>query len=423
MAGHHLLSPLARNLSDDDFCRFINSDNEPLAYLYFMYHRWGSLTKQICPRCGVIAEHYPRPRHRQWRCRDCAHDFSLKSGGIFDGSKLPYWKIVKAIYLFATNAKGISAIYLASKLQVTYDTAYMLMQKIRWSFWKDQPVDPMTGEFDVDVVWVLKGIKLPNDRTAEGIVERQAKRRKKFVGALIKGGMAEAEAMAMAAKDKRFMSQSEPRRDNPKKQCILCISKRKPKSEGGGSEYSVGIPLLSENYDDIRTWLHRYAAKGSTIYTDHSGASVALSSEYEVKRVNHSEHYVTPDGVHTNFVEAIFSRWRRMEIGTYHKMIKRTLALYFGECSWRDMMHRKSPTEKLTRAMSFLVKLGPCPIFNKYGDMHAHTQRAFNQRKSRKRAKTVLQAMPKAEPLKATKFGELLRIGEKFGSAISGFFS
>jgi transposase-like protein len=118
MAQHRLLSTEARNLSDDDFTRLINRENEHLAYIYFMLYRWGSVTGQVCPRCGVVKAHMPRPKHKQWRCGDCGPDLSLKSGSIFDNCKLPCWKIVKAIYLFVTNAKGISAIYLSAKLRV-----------------------------------------------------------------------------------------------------------------------------------------------------------------------------------------------------------------------------------------------------------------------------------------------------------------
>lgn len=418
MAQHHLLSPEARDLSDDDFTRLINSENEPLAYIYFMLYRWGSVTEQVCPRCGVVKPHMPRPKHKQWRCRDCGHDFSLKSGSIFDNSKLPYWKIVKAIYLFVTNAKGISAIYLSAKLQVPYDTAYLLLHKIRWSFWKDQPVEPMTGEFDIDVVWVIKGTKKPNDRTPEGKAKRQTKRREKRVAELLNEGLSQDEAERKAKAE--FPLQTEPRRENPKKQCILGISRRKP--GGGGSNFVVGVPLPSENYAMIREALNRYVAKGSVVYSDHAGASVALNSEYEVRRVNHDEHYVNDAGFHTNYIESTFSRWRRMEIGTYHRMSPQTLHLFFAECAWRENMRRISPTEKLTKAMSFLAKLGVCTPFKKYGDRHAASERAAAKRAARKRPKTKLQRMPDTGKGRLTSLASSLNFQERFDKSLSEYF-
>lgn len=105
MAQHFLLTPLARALADDEMQLALNQ-NEPLAYALFMLFRWGSLTEQVCPKCGTVDSHIPRPKHKQWRCRSCASDFSLKSGSLIDGTKLPYWKVLKALFLWSMEPKG-----------------------------------------------------------------------------------------------------------------------------------------------------------------------------------------------------------------------------------------------------------------------------------------------------------------------------
>lgn len=190
MPPHFLLSPIARSLSDDEFNLLI-TESEPLAHAFFMLHRWGSLTEQVCPRCGVFRSHMRRERHRQWRCRDCGHDFSLKSGSLFEGTKLPMWLIVKAVYLFATNSKGRSAVDLSHKLNISYRAAYLLLHKIRSAFWMTPPDEPMTGEFDIDVVWVLKGLRDANDRSPAAKVARQTKRRERLVKRLLSEGVPE----------------------------------------------------------------------------------------------------------------------------------------------------------------------------------------------------------------------------------------
>ena len=65
MAQHFLLSPIARALADDEMQLALNN-NEPLAYALFMLFRWGSLTQQVCPKCGQVDAHIPRPKHKQW---------------------------------------------------------------------------------------------------------------------------------------------------------------------------------------------------------------------------------------------------------------------------------------------------------------------------------------------------------------------
>jgi len=361
MAQHFLLSPLARSLQDDEFNSLINR-NEPLAHALFMLYRWGSLTEQICPRCGVIRSHMPRARHKQWRCRDCGHDFSLKSGSVFDGTKLPLWAIVKGIYLFATNAKGRSAIEISHKLNISYRAAYLLLHKIRWAFWATPPSEPMTGEFDIDVVWVLKGLRKPNDRTPEAKAARQVKRRERLVERLLSEGMTEDRATKLAAKE--YPLAAEPRRSNPKKQCVLGIARRNP--AGGGSDFVMGVPLPTENYELIRQVLERYVAKGSPIYSDSASASTALRARYDVRRVNHDTHYRSPEGWHTNYIESAFARWRRMEIGTYHRMSKPRLHLYFAECGWRENVRRYSPEQRLDDALRRLAAVGPCRDLKKY---------------------------------------------------------
>ena len=338
------------------------TQNEPLAHALFMLHRWGSLNEQICPRCGVIRSHMLRTRHKQWRCRDCGHDFSLKSGSVFDGTKLPFWVIIKGLYLFVTNAKGRSAIEMSHKLNISYRAAYLLLHKIRWAFWATPPAKPMTGEFDIDVVWVLKGLRKPNDRTPEAKAARQTKRRERMVQRLLAEGIDEKLATKLAAKE--YPLTSESRRSNPKKQCVLGIARRNP--AGAGSDLVIGMPLPTENYELIREALERYIAKGSVIYSDSASASTALRAHYEVRRVNHDTHYKSPEGWHTNYIESAFSRWRRMEIGTYHRMSKRRLHLYFAECSWRENVRRQSPGQRLHDALRRLATVGPCRDLKKY---------------------------------------------------------
>lgn len=361
MSQHFLLSPVARSLQDGEFNQLITK-NEPLAHAIFQFYRWGSLEKQTCPRCRATDKHLPRARHKQWRCRRCGHDFSLKSGSLFDGTKLPLWAIVKGVYLFVTNSKGRSAIEMSHKLNISYRAAYLLLHKIRWAFWATQPEELMTGEFSIDVVWVLKGLRDANDRSPEAKAVRQTKRRERLVKTLLAEGVPEERALKLAAKE--YPLTSEPRRSNPKKQCVLCIARHGKK--GKGSDFVRGIPLPGEDYELIRDVLHKYVAKGSVIYSDSASAMTVLRADYEVRRVNHSTHYKGPEGWHTNYVESAFSRWRRMEIGTYHRMGPHRLHLYFAECGWRENHRRDTPMQKLHDVFTRVGKLGPCKTFKKY---------------------------------------------------------
>ncbi len=364
MSQHFLLSPVARALADDEMQLALNG-NEPLAYALFMLFRWGSLTKQVCPKCGQVDSHIPRPAHKQWRCRGCAHDFSLKSGSLIDGTKLPYWKVMKALYLWSSEPKGMSAVAVARKCGTAYEAAYLLLHKFRWAFWNAQQAVRLSGTFEIDVVWVLKGFRKANDRSTKAIEERNVKRRDRLVKEFVSLGKPQADAERAALR--ALPKDREPRGSNPKKQPILAIVQRHDEDGKKGSRFVVGFPIPSESYEHVAPLVKRFIAPGSKIYTDAASGYTGLAAHYDLEQINHDELYSKGDGFHTNFVESCFSRWRRMEIGTHHKMNPRTLHLFFADCAWREAERHTNPIERFTKALQTVAREGVCRPFKKYG--------------------------------------------------------
>ena len=366
MAQNHALSPLARALRDDEMQLALNR-NEPLAYALFMLFRWGSLTKQVCPKCGVLDSHIPRPQHKQWRCRAsaCRHDFSLKSGSLIDGTKIPYWKVLKALYLWCMEPKGVSAISISRRCHLSYESAYLLLHKFRWAFWNSQQTSKLTGTFEVDVVWVLKGQRKNNDRTEEALKKRNAARRAELIKELTKLGATQKAAETKAYK--LFPPLSKGLGANPKKQPILAIVQRHEQGGKKGSKLVVGFPVADETYADVAPIIKHFIAPGSKLLTDGAAAYTGLAALYDLEQVNHDEFYSKGNGVHTNFVESCFARWRRMEIGTHHKMNARTLHLFFADCAWRETERETAPTDRFAKALSTVAREGVCRTFKKYG--------------------------------------------------------
>lgn len=392
MAQHFLLSPIARALADDEMQLALNN-NEPLAYALFMLFRWGSLTQQVCPKCGLVDAHIPRPKHRQWRCRGCAHDFSLKSGSLLDGTKLPYWKALKALYLWSSEPKGMSALAISRKCGVTYEAAYLLLHKFRWAFWNAQQSVRLKGTFEIDVVWVLKGFRKANDRSKKAIEERNVKRRKKLAKEFARMGDSQTDAERKALK--HIPKDREPRGSNPKKQPILAIVQRHEDDGKKGSRFVVGFPVPTESYEAVAPIVQRFIEPGSKILTDGASAYTGLAAQYELEQIDHEEMYSKGDGLHTNFVESCFSRWRRMEIGTHHKMNPRTLHLFFADCAWRENERHTNPIERFTKALQAVAREGVCRTFKKYGyrpDERKAEPRSIELRPIQRVQATVLKA-------------------------------
>ncbi|MFN3660696.1 MAG: transposase [Brevinematales bacterium] len=83
----------------------------------------------VCPRCGHT--HAKKITSRKlWRCTNCQTQVSLKSGTILHGSHLSIKQWLLAVALL-TDDTGISAQNLKKHFKVAYETAWLLLHKIR----------------------------------------------------------------------------------------------------------------------------------------------------------------------------------------------------------------------------------------------------------------------------------------------------
>lgn len=83
----------------------------------------------VCPRCGHT--HAKKiPGRKLWRCTACQAQVSLKSGTILHSSHLSIKQWLLAVALLAEDT-GISAQSLKKRFQVSYETAWLLLHKIR----------------------------------------------------------------------------------------------------------------------------------------------------------------------------------------------------------------------------------------------------------------------------------------------------
>src|ERR1039458_10869207 len=92
------------------------------AYKFLEDLRWGE--KPVCPHCGVVDDHYfltPKngqsrrtrtgtaSQRRVWKCRACRKQFSVLTGTIFHGSKIPVRTCVFVVFEMASSKNGVSA--------------------------------------------------------------------------------------------------------------------------------------------------------------------------------------------------------------------------------------------------------------------------------------------------------------------------
>ena len=160
MSQHFLLSPAARTLSLAKVMRM--SDGQ--ARDAFRKVRWHSTDgAPVCPNCGSL-DCYDLATRQVYKCKDCAKQYSITSGTIFHGRKLPVRDILAAIAVFINGAKGYSALQLSRDLSVDYKTAFVLLHKVREAIEAAREHGALSGEVEVDGAYFGGYVKPANER-------------------------------------------------------------------------------------------------------------------------------------------------------------------------------------------------------------------------------------------------------------------
>ena len=101
-----------------------------------------------CPVCG-LGERITARKGGFYRCNQCAEDFTVRTGTIFERSHIPLHKWVYAMYLLLTARKGISSLQLAKEIGVTQKTAWFVLQRLREACGSDDDIDKLRGTAEV----------------------------------------------------------------------------------------------------------------------------------------------------------------------------------------------------------------------------------------------------------------------------------
>lgn len=284
MAQHFLLSSKARTLS----LKQVYTMGEDKAYALFCSLRWAETDGDpVCSRCGCC-DAYSIPSRRKFQCKACGYQYSVTSGTLFAGRKLTFTDLLAAIVLFVNGAKGVSALQISRDLDVQYKTAYVLCHKLREAMSSARDTAKLDGIVEIDGAY-FGGHMRPANRKED-------------------------------RKDRRLSENQ-----TGKRQCVVIMRDR-----GGRSLPFVvareadAVPIVRDNVGNL-----------ATIHADEASGWDALHAGWETWRINHSLAY-SDAGACTNQAESFFSRLRRMEVGTHHRIAGRYLYAYAGEASWRE---------------------------------------------------------------------------------------
>lgn len=86
----------------------------------------------VCPKCGCREfYHVHGKKHDRFQCRSSRHQTTLTANTMMHHSHLPLTKWFWAIYLVACDKRGISVLTLSDKIEVSYETAWYMLCRIR----------------------------------------------------------------------------------------------------------------------------------------------------------------------------------------------------------------------------------------------------------------------------------------------------
>src|SRR5579859_4226918 len=105
-----------------------------------------------CPVCGLRDRITARKVAGYYRCNQCAEDFTVRTGTIFERSHVPLHKWIYAMYLLVTSRKGISSMQLSKEIGITQKSAWFVLQRLREACGPD--LAKLRGLIEIDETYV-----------------------------------------------------------------------------------------------------------------------------------------------------------------------------------------------------------------------------------------------------------------------------
>ena len=223
----------------------------------------------------------------KYRCKNTGKYFNVRTGTMFDNTKIELQKWFLAIYIATSHKKGISSIQLSKDIDVTQKSAWFMLQRIRNCFGIENN-NELDNEVEVDETYVGgKNKNRHNDKKVEQSQGRSTKDKTPVLGMIERQGKLSAKQI-----------------DN--------VSSAELTPEV--------IKLVKES---------------ATLYTDEWLGYKGVSKIYDHSVVKHNQGEYVNGRIHTNTIEGFWSLLKRGIFGIYHSTSRKHLQMYVDEFVFR----------------------------------------------------------------------------------------
>lgn len=137
--------------------------SEADAYRFMEQLRWGD-GEPTCPHCANVGASYIEPKNgvsrktrtgamserRVWRCLSCRKQFSVLTGTVFHGTKIPLRTWVLVCFEMCASKHGVSAREIERKYGMCARSAWFMLHRIREAMSRDALVTQLRGTVVAD---------------------------------------------------------------------------------------------------------------------------------------------------------------------------------------------------------------------------------------------------------------------------------